>query len=291
MTDEFNGLKERYAGCSMDEKAVSAMKKRIEEAENLNRAERAKKRIRGFAIAAAAAFTVVVLPNTNQGIANAMAGIPGIGGLFRLVTIRDYHDNTGSSQADISVSGIRASGKKGKKTAGEINKEIKELADKYLASYKETVRKGGHEAVDVDTEIIDKTDDYFTLKLSSTESAADSYTENHYYTISLRTGKQIRLIDLFKKGSDYKSVLIKNVEDQMKDQVKDTPDVSYFYTDSREDQELTGFKESDLFDKASFYLNKDGNIVLCYNQGQVAAMYMGDLEFVIPNDNVKDILK
>ena len=31
MTDEFNGLKERYAGCSMDEKAVSAMKKRIED--------------------------------------------------------------------------------------------------------------------------------------------------------------------------------------------------------------------------------------------------------------------
>ena len=51
------------------------------------------------------------------------------------------------------------------------------------------------------------------------------------------------------------------------------------------------YTDNDLINKASFYLNKDGNIVICYNQGDVAPMYMGALEFTIDNSTVKVLLK
>lgn len=291
MTDEFENMKKRYAGYSMDDKAVNEMKNRMVQAEFENKMAKRKSSITRWAVAAAAALTIFILPNSNAGVANAMGNIPGIGGFFQLITLREYYQNDGRNEASVAVSGLKSDNKTAKKTADDVNKEIKELTDKYVQEFKDTKRMKGHEALDVDTKVIDKTDKYFTLKLSRLTTAGDSYQENHYYTISLETGKQIKLADLFKSGSDYKTVLLKNVESQMEEQVKNSDEVAYFYTDSKNDEGLDDFKESDLTDKASFYLNKDGNIVICYNQGDAAPMYMGALEFVIPNSAVKDILK
>lgn len=40
-----------------------------------------------------------------------------------------------------------------------------------------------------------------------------------------------------------------------------------------------------------FYVNQDGNLVLVFNQGDVAPMYMGVCEFVIPNNIVHHVEK
>ena len=42
------------------------------------------------AVAAAAMLTLAVLPNTDADIAYAMGNIPVVGGLFKVVTFRDY---------------------------------------------------------------------------------------------------------------------------------------------------------------------------------------------------------
>lgn len=41
----------------------------------------------------------------------------------------------------------------------------------------------------------------------------------------------------------------------------------------------------------SFYLNEKGNVVIGFDEGEVAPMYMGTVEFEIPNEVVKDIRK
>lgn len=170
-------------------------------------------------------------------------------------------------------------------------REIKSLTNKYVADFKQTKKADGKVDLDVSTDIIAKTDNYFTLKLTAVETQADSYQENHYYTIDLKTGKQIQLKDLFKDGADYKSAIKADIKKQMIEHEKETEDVNYFVADSKEDQEITGFSEDDLISKASFYLDKDGNIVICYNQGDVAPMYMGALEFTLEKSAVADILK
>lgn len=292
MTDEFRSLKNEYAGFSMSEKAVNEMEARIDQAKFENRMEARKKHIRNWAVAAAAALTIFILPNMNAGVANAMGNLPGIGGFFQLITLRDFHADNGRQTANVDVAGLKSDDDKtAKKTADEINSEIKSLTDKYVADFKQNEKEKGFENLDVDTEVIDKTDKYFTLKLSALMTQADSYQENHYYTIDINTGKQIQLKDLFKDGADYKTVIRDDVKKQMLDQMKNSDEVMYWAGDTKEDQKEMDYTDNDLINKASFYLNKDGNIVICYNQGDVAPMYMGALEFTIDNSTVNDLLK
>ena len=291
MTDKLESLKNDYAGFSMNDKAVNQMKSRIEVAKVENKIEARKRHIRGWAIAAAAALTIFILPNSNASVANAMGNVPVLGGFFNAITIRDYHSDSKNATASVEVNGLKSKDKTGKKTADEINREIKSLTNKYVADFKQTKKADGKVDLDVSTDIIAKTDNYFTLKLTAVETQADSYQENHYYTIDLKTGKQIQLKDLVKDGADYKSAIKADIKKQMIEHEKETEDVNYFVADSKEDQEITGFSEDDLISKASFYLDKDGNIVICYNQGDVAPMYMGALEFTLEKSAVADILK
>ena len=46
-----------------------------------------------------------------------------------------------------------------------------------------------------------------------------------------------------------------------------------------------------ITDDTSFYLNQNGEVVICFNEGDVAPMYMGCVEFVIPNEVLADIRK
>ena len=291
MTDKLESLKNEYAGFSMNEKAVNQMKSRIEMAKVENKIEARKRHIRGWAIAAAAALTIFILPNSNASVANAMSNVPVMGGFFSAITIRDYHSDSKNATASVEVNGLKSNDKTGKKTADEINREIKSLTNKYVADFKQTKKADGKVDLDVSTDIIAKTDNYFTLKLTAVEAQADSYQENHYYTIDLNTKKQVKLADLFKKNTDYKTAIKNDIKKQMLEHEKESEDVSYFVSESAEDKKITGFSDDDLVSKASFYLDKNGNIVICYNQGDVAPMYMGALEFTLDKNAVADILK
>ena len=189
MTDKLESLKNEYAGFSMNEKAVNQMKSRIEMAKVENKIEARKRHIRGWAIAAAAALTIFILPNSNASVANAMGNVPVLGGFFNAITIRDYHSDSKNATASVEVNGLKSKDKTGKKTADEINREIKSLTNKYVADFKQTKKADGKVDLDVSTDIIARTDNYFTLKLTAVEAQADSYQENHYYTIDLKDRK------------------------------------------------------------------------------------------------------
>lgn len=44
-------------------------------------------------------------------------------------------------------------------------------------------------------------------------------------------------------------------------------------------------------DETSFYLNENGNVVICFDEGDVAPMYMGTMEFEIPEEVLSNIRK
>lgn len=46
-----------------------------------------------------------------------------------------------------------------------------------------------------------------------------------------------------------------------------------------------------ITDDTSFYLNSDNELVIAFNEGDVAPMYMGCPAFTIPNDVLADIRK
>ena len=120
-------------------------------------------------------------------------------------------------------------------------------------------------------------------KITVTEGLLPS---NYYYTIDLRTGEQLKLQDLFSEGADYITPISDSIKNQMQEQMDADENVCYWLHD-----EIEALNFRSITDETSFYVNGDGNVVIGFNEGDVAPMYMGAVEFVIPDEVLGDIRK
>ncbi len=57
----------------------------------------------------------------------------------------------------------------------------------------------GYQDIMIKHEVINTTDDYFTLKLMCYQAAGSGYEMDYYYTIDLKTGERLALKDLLKR--------------------------------------------------------------------------------------------
>ena len=138
----------------------------------------------------------------------------------------------------------------------------------------------------VKSEILATTDQYFTLKLICFQSAGSGAERNYYYTIDLSTGKRLQLADLFQEGSDYLTTISDNIKQQMKEQMTADENKIYWL-----DSDMPEWDFTSITDNTSFYLNQNNEVVICFNEGDVAPMSMGCPEFVIPNEVLAGIRK
>lgn len=303
---ELEACKQIYQKPHMSEKQIEEMKRRMEEAKMENKRETEKKgcaaRIAAVAAAVVAAF--IILPNTSAGVAHAMKQIPLLGGLVEVVTFRDYQYEDERNYADIEIPEIvpqsmaDTDGEQEtqpsddvqenlKKSAEEINAEIQKISEQFVKEFEENLQnEEGYQNVMVKSEIINTTQEYFTLKLICYQGAGSGSEWNYYYTIDLNTGERLQLADLFKEGADYISPVSENIKLQMKEQMAADENKIYWL-----DSEIEEWNFKQITDETAFYLNEQGNIVISFNEGDVAPMYMGVVTFEIPKDMVADILK
>ena len=138
----------------------------------------------------------------------------------------------------------------------------------------------------VKSEVIATTDQYFTLKLMCFQSAGSSAEWDYYYTIDLTTGERLKLADLFQDGSNYLDVISQEIKNQMQAQMDADSNKIYWLNSDMPEWDFTS-----ITDDTSFYLNSDNELVIAFNEGDVAPMYMGCPAFTIPNDVLADIRK
>lgn len=301
---ELEACKQTYEQPHMSAEQLQAMKDRIEVAKMENRREARKKNGAGKAALAAAAVVAafVILPNTSAGVAHAMEQIPVIGKLVEVVTFRNYQYEDERNQADIEVPEIvpqsvtdmvaeeSATGVQEnlQKSADEINAEIQKISDRFVKEFEENLQtEGGYQDVIVKSEVVSTTQDYFTLKLICYQGAGSGAEWNYYYTIDLNTGERLQLKDLFYEGADYITPISENIKEQMKEQMAADENKIYWL----DDPEVPEWNFEHITDETAFYLNENGNIVISFNEGDVAPMYMGVVTFEIPDEVVRDIRK
>lgn len=255
------------------------------------------KRIRTRAALTAAAFvgSFLLLPNTSPVIAHAMEQIPVLGKLIEVVTFRDYEYESDRNHADIEVPEIKVelglpedqTLENLERTTDEINREIKKITDSLIEEFETYLEEEeGYQDILVKSEILTATADYFTLKLLCYQGAGSGYQWNYYYTIDLNTGKRLQLKDVFAEGADYITPISEAIKEQMQAQMDADENVYYWLDDETEEW---NFKS--VTDETSFYINENGNVVIGFNEGDVAPMYMGAVEFEIPGDVLNDIRK
>lgn len=289
-------LKEEYMKPQMSDEQFAKLRLRMEDAKRENRRERNKLRYRRMTAAAAAvAISFVILPNTSPAIAYAMEQIPIIGKFVEVVTFRNYEYVSDRNTANVEVPEIKPGkqledsevAEKLEHTTDEINVEIQKITDELIERFKTHVEEEmGYEEIVVKSNILETTQDYFTLQLFCYQAAGSGYQWNYYFTIDLNTGERLQLQDLFEDGADYITPISKNIKEQMQAQMAEDEMVRYWL-----EQELEEWNFKTITDETAFYLNKNGNIVICFDEGDVAPMYMGAVEFEIPAEVLSDIRK
>lgn len=309
-----NELKNEYMQKEMNPQQVEAMKAAIEKA----KAEQEKKNktvVFRRCMAAAAGFVLafVILPNTSGTVAYAMSKIPVLGNLVEVVTFRDYQYEDERNRADVEVpeltmvpqedeteqlvtkdlagealmeeESMQAKEENLEKTMEEINAEIQAITEPFIEEFKANLEKEqGYQDIIVESEIVNTTKKYFTLKLICYMGSGSGTEWNYYYTIDLATGERLHLKDIFAEGVDYITPISENIISQMREKMAEDEMNMYWLDDEIEELNFKEIKEDQ-----SFYIDADGSLVISFNEGDVAPMYMGVVEFTIPDEVTADI--
>lgn len=294
-------IKEEYKELEMSKEQFAAMQQSISNAKREKHNMNKKRMARNITAAAAAIAVFVALPNTSADVAYAMSNIPVIGKLVEVVTFREYQYEDARHSADITVpelttsqnvdakdEAVNAKNEKIKRTTDEMNAEIRAITDEIVAEFEENLKQEeGYQEVVVEHEIVAVSEGYFTLKLICYQGTGSGVQWNYFYTIDLATGERLALADLFIEGADYITPISENIKEQMRAQMESDENVSYWL----EDEEMEEWNFEAITDETSFYVNADGNVVISFNEGDVAPMYLGCVEFVISDEVIAGIRK
>lgn len=299
-------MRKEYEEQKMDSRQLELMKERMEQAKAARRIAKRRRVIRQWSAVAAALVIFVTLPNTSQTVAYAMESIPLFGRLVSVITFRDYQYEDDRNQADIQIPILVAENPAAtqgqeeaadseetmtvaqkekttetlKRTTGEINQEIQQITNQLVAEFEANLsEEQGYQSMLVKSQELAVTEKYFALKLICFQGAGSGAEWNYFYTIDLDTGERLQLKDLFTEGADYITPISENIKEQMRQQMTADENIAYWLDDS----EIPEWNFTEISDETSFYLNQEGHIVISFNEGDVAPMYMGCVEFEIPD--------
>jgi possible anti-sigV factor len=243
-------------------------------------------------IVAACFIFSVLLPNVSEKSAYALQSIPGLGRYFQLITLRKYsfHDDSHSAEVQTPYLAVGAEEAKSDSawkeaksdSAEKINADIAKITDELIQEFKEELTKSEYKNLDVHSEVILNSEEYYVLSLSVLQEEGDSHTLNHYYTVDKHSGELLTLSELFPYTANYKEILTEEVKKQIKEHNRISED-KYFVQDG-EDEE--GFRE--VTDEQSFYINADKHLVLVFPEGEIAPMSMGEIQFIMPESIWQD---
>ena len=225
------------------------------------------------ATAVAAMVALVILTNVNPTIANAMENVPILGLISKIVTFRTYETQTNHFEAKVDVPEIESA-------PAEINQSIEEYANALISQYESDLHSSqgeGNYSLTSSYQVVTDTTNYLCLRIDTTLVMASGTEYTKVFTIDKRTGKIISLSDLFRNKPEILTVISENIKEQMQAQMAADSSVTYFYNS---DTPVWDFKE--LRGDESFYFNEKGELVITFDETDVAPAYMGAVEFAIP---------
>ena len=155
----------------------------------------------------------------------------------------------------------------------DINSLILKTIDTYLDEIKGFDKNPGtaHKLiVEIDFENYYSDDDIFSFSINSSQILADSHLQKKFFTINPTTG-EIYNVEHF-LGSDYQNIILTTVKKQIAENTKNNPNLIYF------DEEVNNLKISI---HQPFYINKDNQVVVVFDQFQIAPGYMSLPSFIV----------
>ena len=170
----------------------------------------------------------------------------------------------------------------------DMNQQI----ERYIAKMREkflwyVARKyDGYVAMDTDYQILRNDDRLFTVCFETTINVGGSSQYSRYLTLDKQTGNLLDLENLFQPDSDYIGIISQDILRQMTEQVENG-EADYFIPGGIWSEDEC-FKEIQA--DQNFYINDDDQLVIVFDEYEVAPGSMGRPEFIIPTDILQAIL-
>lgn len=194
----------------------------------------------------------------------------------------------GMEEATMEVQSAMADEAAGKQSGMEaVNQDMEATVNELIKQFEDTLSEEGYHGLYVTQEVVTDNAQYYTVKLSALETEASGYEHNKFYTLDKVTGEVVTLADLFAKDSDYISVISENIKSQMRQQMASDEDVTYFL----DDDNMPEFNFQEITDETNFYFNEKGELVIAFDEYEVAPGSMGAPEFVIPDTVTAQLYK
>ena len=154
-----------------------------------------------------------------------------------------------------------------------INKLITQAIDDFTNEFKEFDKEPNTEhklIADITFQNYYSDDKIISFSINANQIMADSYLQKKFYTVDLKTGEVYNIEHFL--GSDYQNIVKKSVQQQIAENKEKYPNLMYF------DEAVNNLK---ITNEQPFYINKDNQVVVVFNQFEIAPGYMSLPEFII----------
>lgn len=279
MNESLNRARARYQSTELPPELSFAVASALREGERRRARRRAIRRSLGGGLAACLCFCLLV--NGSPAFAAALADVPVLGQLARIVTVESYQINDRDHLIDVRLPALTDTGDTDLEQ--RINTEIRKSIDQVLDEAEERAREareafvetGGKAEdfmpiiIDVDYEVKCSNGQYLSFVITKTETLASAYTEYYLYNLDLTTGTELTLPDLL--GPDWREQCDEAVRNGI---AQSELEGGVFFAPGE-----GGFET--VSDDQKFFLNADGEVVLLFEKYELAPGYMGAQEFTV----------
>lgn len=272
-----NDLKKEYMDIKIPENLDDVVKESIKK---VDRKSIVNKKIIGSAAVLAIIFGI----NISPAFADVVSDIPIVGNIVKLVTVKNYTLKKNNVEADIKVPAIE--GLENKQLEENLNKEFIENGKKIYEELIEEFPSINNQMkyVGSDYKIKADNDSFLSIEITKEEIQASSYTTKKHYTID--KNKQIVLtLPMLFEGENYIEEISNDIKAQMIENMKKDSNLIYFLESDENEEVIDSFDK--IKENQDFYINNDGNLVICFDEYEVAPGYMGTLEFIISDKILK----
>ena len=283
--DKIDKLKENYNNIEIPKELDDVINDAFNESENKkleNNKKDWRRNMKKWYASAAAIGLIIVSVNASSTFAKSLENIPVIGNIIRVVNFNNYRIDKDGMDVSISLPEVSSDSKDLEyKLNKEFEKEGKEAYKKYEAEVAELEKEGKttHKSAEMWTESIAENAKTVSVAIYNTETEASAATSRKIYNIDKKDKTILTLEGMF-GNNDYVDVLSKNILSQMKERTKKDSNDVYFVDNT--------FK---IKKDQPFYINDKGELVICFDEYEVAPGSAGLVEFVIPSNVVSKLMK
>lgn len=283
--DKIDKLKENYNNIEIPKELDDVINDAFNESENKkleNNKKDWRRNMKKWYASAAAVGLIIVSVNASSTFAKSLENIPVIGNIIRVVNFNNYRIDKDGMDVSISLPEVSSDSKDLEyKLNKEFEKEGKEAYKKYEAEVAELEKEGKttHKSAEMWSETVAENDKTLSVAIYNTEIEASASTSRKIYNIDKKDKTILTLEGMF-GNNDYVDVLSKNILSQMKERTKKDSNDVYFVDNT--------FK---IKKDQPFYINDKGELVICFDEYEVAPGSAGLVEFVIPSNVVSKLMK